>query len=109
MRDDPRRRILDRRAAFIAAAVAGVTVNCTRCNPLVCLSVEPIDASATVDAGPDSDADGQEDADAVADALADADADAGATTDAPAKPKPKTTHLPPKEPIPMACLWLDNK
>ena len=52
MREDLRRRILARRAAFIAAAVAGATTNCNRCNPLVCLEPPAIDAGPPADAAP---------------------------------------------------------
>ncbi len=63
MRDDLRRRILDRRAAFIAAAIAGSAANCGPCNPMACLEPPMIEGPQPVDAGSDSTA--------VADANAD--------------------------------------
>ncbi len=37
---DARRRILERRARFVAAAISGVSLGCDR--PLACLDVEPV-------------------------------------------------------------------
>jgi hypothetical protein len=62
VRDDLRRRILARRAAFLAAAVAGTTANCGPCNPMVCLEPPIVEtpraeaassADAATDAPPD--------------------------------------------------------
>lgn len=53
--DDSRKRIAERRARFMAAAVAGIgaasLTACSQCNPLVCLSPAPIDAGPPLDAG----------------------------------------------------------
>ena len=57
MREDLRRKIIARRAAFIAAAVASTTANCGPCNPMVCLEPPAIDAPlARADTGVDADA-----------------------------------------------------
>jgi hypothetical protein len=49
---DLRKRILERRARFIAAALGATAVaGCDRANPLVCLEPPPVD-SGTTDAPP---------------------------------------------------------
>ncbi len=51
---ESRRRILERRAAFVAAAVAAVaTASCER-NPLVCLSAVPLDEGPKPTPPPDA-------------------------------------------------------
>jgi hypothetical protein len=45
MSDETRRRILERRARFVAAALgASVSASCDRVNPMVCLEPPPISA-----------------------------------------------------------------
>ena len=45
-----------RRAAFVAAAVAGTTANCGPCNPMVCLEPPAIDAPLRADTAVGADA-----------------------------------------------------
>ncbi|MGZ3423258.1 MAG: hypothetical protein ACXWUG_10730 [Polyangiales bacterium] len=44
MSDETRRRILERRARFVAAALASTSAACDRVNPMVCLEPPPITA-----------------------------------------------------------------
>ncbi|MBL8718901.1 MAG: hypothetical protein JNL79_23160 [Myxococcales bacterium] len=63
MSDEPRRRILERRARFVTAAIASAGL--AACRP--CLSIEPLDGDARFDAG-GADATTQPDAAAQVDA-----------------------------------------
>lgn len=55
MSDQTRKKILERRASFVAAAIASVTVTaaCER-SPLVCLKVARVDSGAVEDSSADA-------------------------------------------------------
>ena len=101
--DDAKKTILARRARFIAAAMASVTMACgkTSTPPGPCLSVAyvadgeapPMPCLSPIGV-PRPDADTSADADASADASADATANAGADAGKKIQPVPKPTAGP---------------
>jgi hypothetical protein len=112
MADDARRRILERRAAFIAAAIASLaTTSCEETQPKVCLSALPDEKAKSVPTGTVDASSADPDAElGPAPCLSEvpypkATADAGARD---ARPRPCLKMALPRDAGPMVCLEIDE-